>query len=92
MVRGAAANAAGHGYPDAAKSSHWSDPSKANSHAPFFTLCYVGEADIPRGLGVSESPDPLVISGSGGFDILHRLLFEGPVDNEIHNMTVVTVT
>jgi hypothetical protein len=25
--------------------------------SPFFTLCYVGAADIPKGLGVSESPD-----------------------------------
>jgi hypothetical protein len=71
MVRGAAANAAGHGYPDAANSSHWSGPSEASSHSPFYTLCYVGGADIPRGLGVPESPDLLVLSGPGNPDLYH---------------------
>jgi hypothetical protein len=43
-----------------------------------------------RGLGVPESPDPLVISESGGPDLLHKRLLEGSVADGIHDMTEVT--
>jgi hypothetical protein len=107
QCRGAAANAAGHGQqapnaanymdlfigvPSAADSPFFNSPGidlKYNS--AFFTLCYVGAEDIPKGLGVPESPDPLVISASGGPDLLHTRLLEGSVADGIHDMTQVTV-